>query len=180
MTDRAAFQASYTDWRVIKGRKVVSISFEVPIEHADLAYQVLGGMPNPASEIWCGIARISASTGSAGQPPQVAESVAAGSPDPVEEIRAPSPKRKWDDLPPQTQAAIVGAEPGFWRFALYVHNTTVLDESMAANFIREFCRVDSRAKLATNPEALTLWKVLQHQYRTWRDHPERPTSEEIR
>jgi len=54
----AAFQATYSDWRLIKGRKCVQVVFEVPVEQADQAYQVLGGMPDPSKSVWCAIARM--------------------------------------------------------------------------------------------------------------------------
>src|SRR6185295_12913628 len=54
----AAFQAAYSDFKLIKTRGVVSISFEVPVAQAQQALDVLGGMPVAASEIWCGIARM--------------------------------------------------------------------------------------------------------------------------
>lgn len=56
--DQAAFSASYSDWRVVKGRKVVQIVLEVPLEAANHAYNVLGGMPNPGEEKWFAIARM--------------------------------------------------------------------------------------------------------------------------
>lgn len=59
MTDTpAVFSASFSDWRVIKGRKVVAIVFEVPLEAADHAYNVLGGMPNFGADQWFAIARL--------------------------------------------------------------------------------------------------------------------------
>lgn len=54
----AAFEATYSDWRVIKGRKVVQIVVELPLEKADHAYKVLGGMPNQGAEAWLAIARL--------------------------------------------------------------------------------------------------------------------------
>jgi len=42
----AAFSAVYSDWKLIKTRGVVSISFEVPLEAAGHAYNVLNGMPH--------------------------------------------------------------------------------------------------------------------------------------
>lgn len=58
MTDEAAFQATYSDVKFIKTRQVVQFIFEVPIEDATRAMEMLGGMPNPAAEVWCGIARL--------------------------------------------------------------------------------------------------------------------------
>jgi hypothetical protein len=54
----AAFEGSYSDWRIVKGRKVVQIVIEVPLENADHAYQVLGGMPNNGAEAWLAVARL--------------------------------------------------------------------------------------------------------------------------
>lgn len=58
MSAPAAFQATYSDWKLIRSRKVVQICLEVPIEAAGQAYNALGGMPNPASEVWVGVARL--------------------------------------------------------------------------------------------------------------------------
>ncbi len=54
----AVFEATYADWKLIKTRKVVQIVLEVPVEAADHAYQVLGGMPNHAAEAWLAIAKL--------------------------------------------------------------------------------------------------------------------------
>lgn len=59
MTEKpAAFSASYSDWKVIKTRRVVQLVFEVPLEAADHAYNVLDGMPSFGSEQWFAIARM--------------------------------------------------------------------------------------------------------------------------
>lgn len=59
MTDKpAAFSAVYSDWKLIKTRGVVSISFEVPLEAAGHAYNVLSGMPSFAEETRFAIARL--------------------------------------------------------------------------------------------------------------------------
>ena len=58
MTDTPAFSAAYSNWRVIQGRKVIQLVFEVPLEAADFAYRVLGGMPNNGEEKYFAIARL--------------------------------------------------------------------------------------------------------------------------
>ena len=58
MSNLAAFSATYSDWRVIKGRKVVQIVFEVPLEASGHAYNVLGGMPNFGDDEWFAVARL--------------------------------------------------------------------------------------------------------------------------
>lgn len=57
MTEPAALSATYSDFKLIKTRSVISLSFEVPIEHADIVHQVLG-IPVPGKEIGVGIARL--------------------------------------------------------------------------------------------------------------------------
>ena len=58
MTQAAAFQGNYSDWKLIRTRGVVQVVIEVPIEHSGLAYDVLGGMPQPGDEIQVAVARI--------------------------------------------------------------------------------------------------------------------------
>jgi hypothetical protein len=59
MTEKpAAFSATYSDLRLVKTRKVVQFVFEVPLEAAGHAMNVLGGMPSPMKEEWFAIARL--------------------------------------------------------------------------------------------------------------------------
>ena len=60
MTDKATFSATYSDWKVVKTRCVVQIVFEVPLEAAGHAYNVLNGMPRFGKEEWFAIARLKA------------------------------------------------------------------------------------------------------------------------
>jgi hypothetical protein len=56
MTDAVAILATFSDFQLVRSRKVARLVFEVPIEQAKAALDVLG-MPNPVGETWCGIAR---------------------------------------------------------------------------------------------------------------------------
>jgi hypothetical protein len=58
METPAAFSATYADIKTIKTRQVVQIIFEVPVEAAGHAYNVLGGWPDFESERWFAIARL--------------------------------------------------------------------------------------------------------------------------
>lgn len=59
MTDEpAAIRASFSDFRIIKGRKQAQLILEVPIEEADNALAVLGGIPQPQSDCWVAVARL--------------------------------------------------------------------------------------------------------------------------
>jgi hypothetical protein len=149
----AAFKASYSDWRVIKGRKVVQIVFELPLESSDEAYQVLGGMPIAASEKWFGIARLD-----------------------LTKAAAEKTKRSFDDLPEPQQAGILCNEPGFWKFLRdhypklwfryhhYPGRQRVELSETAAAVVRELCKVNSRAEITSkNVE----WSTLLLSYRVW-------------
>jgi hypothetical protein len=148
-----AFSATYSDWRVIKGRKVVQVVFELPLESSDEAYQVLGGMPIAASEKWFGIARLD-----------------------LTKAAAEKTKRSFNDLPGPQQAGILCNEPAFckflrerdpklwFRYACYPGRQQLEDPDTAAAVVRELCNVNSRAEITSkNVE----WSTLLLSYRVW-------------
>lgn len=57
MTTPAAIQASYADYRRVKGRKVLQLIFEVPLEQAPQVHEVFGE-PLPDGSTWVAVARI--------------------------------------------------------------------------------------------------------------------------
>lgn len=147
----AAFSASYADWRLIKGRKVIQIVMEVPLEKADEAYAVLGGMPNAAEPAWFGIAKLKADA-----------EVAA------EKVARPK-------LPPEKRltqrVAICCADPMFARFIDRVHAPCRTSEEAAA-FVRQYCGVSSRSEIVPGSAASITWDLLHSHFVIWRDHPE--------
>ena len=58
MENPAAFGGEYVEWKVIKTRRAVQIVFEIPLEAADHAYQVMGGMPDNDKSVWFAIAKM--------------------------------------------------------------------------------------------------------------------------
>ena len=58
MEKPAAFTAAYADIKTIKTRQVVQVIFELPVEAAGHAFNVLGGWPDFAGERWFAIARM--------------------------------------------------------------------------------------------------------------------------
>lgn len=139
MTD-AAIKATFADFRIVKGRKVAQLVLEVPIEQADAALDVLGGIPMPDRDRWCAIARL---TGEAARKPDARERYAASD----EATQA------------VTRAGILANDPGFHRWCN-------ADGSPAAiRFIREQCAVKSRADIAANPDALARFLAMESRYR---------------
>jgi hypothetical protein len=147
MSDQpAAIQATFADFRLIKGRKQAQLVLEIPIEEADNALAVLGGIPQPQSDCWVAVARLNG--------------VARQEPKPDKE------KQKWDDLKLSMQAGIRCEEPAFWRYCNDC-GYNVADAETAANAVRELCDVDSRSGLNNNPEAAELWRDLDRSYQAW-------------
>ncbi len=147
-----AFRAVYADWKLVKTRQTVQIIFEVPLHESDAAYEVLGGMPAPAAERWFGIAALKEGHG-----------------EPI--INAPEDKqsKNWRDLQPSAQAGIRCAEPLFWAFLK--EELGMRDEGSADNaayFVRDHCKVNSRAHFNTNPAAKAVWQSLDIQFQAWK------------
>jgi hypothetical protein len=137
----AAFRATYSDWKVIKGRKVVQVVFEVPIETADLAYQVVGGMPHPGTEAWFGIAKL--------DPRQQREEQSASS-----KAQIPTAQPRQSTPAGATYAQRLGiacSQPGFWRFLEEAKlqakpYAKIASEDEAADVVRFICDVKSRTE----------------------------------
>lgn len=150
MNSPAAFRATYSDWKLVKTRGVVQVIFEVPLADSDTAYEILGGMPNHANERWFGIAALRQ-----GQPI----------------VDAPEEKqsKNWRELQPSAQAGIRCAEPLFWAFLR--EELGMRDEGSAdnaASFVRDHCKVNSRAHFNTNPAAKAVWQSLDNQFQAWK------------
>ena len=150
MNTPAAFKATYSDWKLVKTRGVVQVIFEVPLADSDAAYEILGGMPDYANERWFGFAALRN-----GQPI----------------IDAPEEKqsKNWRELQPSAQAGIRCAEPLFWAFLREEMNMTLPGSAdNAAEFVRSYCKVNSRAHFNTNPAAKAVWQSLDNQFQAWK------------
>jgi hypothetical protein len=130
-------QATFADFKLIKGRKCAQLVFEVPLEGADAALTALGGLPRPDAERWFGIVALDLSK-PASEPEKT--------------------RKQWSELPMAQQAAMRCAEPGFWRFIRRK------DAVEAAAFIRARCGINSRSELSTNPDAGAKWLALDTEY----------------
>jgi hypothetical protein len=141
MTDQpAAIQATFADFRLIKGRKQAQLVLEIPIEEADNALAVLGGIPQPQSDCWVAVARLNG--------------VAKPELEPKE-------KQKWEDLRLSMQAGIRCEEKAFQKFMV------AGDSEQCAQRVRAFCKIDSRSGLNDNHEAAQRWHDLDRSYQAW-------------
>ena len=144
MTQATPIKATFSDCRLVKGRKVFQLVFETPIEAADDALAALGGLPRPDMEKWFGIVALDLSK--------------AVSDAPEKPNSAP---RNFADLPAPQQAALRCNDPNFQKFV------QADNAEQAANFIRVKCGVKSRSELATNAAARAKWIELDDAFYRW-------------
>lgn len=160
MSEAAAFAATFTDFRLIKGRKVCQVHLELPIERAEEFVRAFG-IPDPSKETWVGIARLNAepekSVIEPGKPTQ-------------------AQKRRWEDLLPAQQAGIACSDPQFRRWLKEETSWQFLDgqpeDEEAAKAIRIYCGVSSRSELKPGSPSAAKWRQLYDSYTLWRDYPE--------
>jgi len=168
MNNPAAFSATFADWKLIKTRKCVQIVFEVPLEAADAAYQVLGGMPDPSTSVWFGIAKLQQPKG--GDP--TADHGHARTPGldtaPRQETKTGG-ARKWDELPYSQQAALACNDAIFRAFLREgCRYPGAVDAGTAAVAVRLHCGVDSRSELDADPDARGNWQKMYARYGEWK------------
>lgn len=159
-----AFRASYADLKVIKTRQCVQVIFEVPITDFDAAYEVLGGLPNSATERWFGIAAIKSEKEVMPYPQRKLET----RPDQDHRPQPDRAKRDWRDLGPDQQAGIRCAEPIFAAFLKEQRPDDWHEAPDAAECVRLICGVQSRSELATTQKARVIWKQLDDQFQAWK------------
>lgn len=154
----AAFQATYSDMRLVKGRKVVQFVFEVPLEGANTAYEVLGGVPNPAAEVWCAIARLDPNKVGVATPRE------AG-PDhrPAPQADPPASHRL------TTRAVMLSKDPQFHLFLQGLSKLGCVTEEDAAVYIRAKCEVASRSEIKPGTAAATKLDFIESAFICWRD-----------
>ena len=139
----SAIKATFSDFKLVKTRKVAQLVMEVPIEQADAAVKALGGLPTFAEEQWVGIAPLKPETAS-----------------------KPAPKQsdRWEDLTAVKQAAIRCQDEGFQRWIAPGDKEPTA--CLAAKMVRYYCGVDSRSNIKPeNPDALKVWVKIDAEYR---------------
>lgn len=152
MTAPAAFQGTYSDFRLVKGRKVAQIVVEVPIEAADHALEVLGGVPRPDAERHVAVARLSPGSGTAASQGSSAERGQAprSTPEPGESKE----RRRFSELPLPQQVALRCTDKKFQEWLC------VANEDEAAEAVRRECGVASRSAIQWGSDAGTKWADL--------------------
>lgn len=166
------FRACYADWKLIKTRSCIQIVLEIPIEKADEAYQVLGGMPLPGKEFWVAVARLN-SDAVTPPIPQAQEAPKLTGP---RQVSAPHSagafgRRKFETLPYSAQAALRCNEPVYRAFlgeGLELHSNPRSPEDAATVVRRYCCDVASRANILPDTAAGQKWLELEAKFEAWK------------
>ncbi len=145
----AAIKATFSDFRIVKGRKVCQFVFETPLEAADDALRTLGGLPQPMSEKWVGIALL----------------------DMKAAIEAEKPRRKLSELPIAQRAALLCNREAFWRFLDGAGTHSPKNETDAAAAVREICGIKSRSEFSSNVAAACIFERLERSFSNWLMEP---------
>ena len=182
----AVFTACYSDWKLIRTRATVQIVLEIPVERADAAYQVLGGMPVAGKEIWVAIARLSddlpetdTNIGGALEPSTLAaivETRASASPrgepitTPCDPIVSPAfSRRRFSSLPLPQQAAMLCQETAFRIFLAEKYNAEAftIDGSTDTAF-KNLLNINSKRDLNQDNHSGREFMLMRDKYLAWK------------
>lgn len=169
-----AFSASYSDFKLVKTRGCVQIIFEVPVEQSTAVLKILGGMPTPAEEKWFGIAPLDPKfvTGEAPEPSTRAADLVASASASRRGEPVSRPKQAWNDMAPSQQAGVLCSDDMFWKFLREHRQVDVHNSRSAAEYVRDHCRVRSRADIVEGDKSYGYWRNLVDHFRTWQREPE--------
>jgi hypothetical protein len=185
-----AILATFSEVKIIKTRSVMQIVCEIPIDQADEALRILGGIPQPAEERWVGIAlskpERKAITANDAQslldhkltPGEVERLM----PKEREHLENPEfgaaqkeinkrirneadtvakQRRPFETLPLSQQAAIRSTDRAFWEWL------GISGEVQAAEYIRKHCGVGSRAEINTADKSGSRWLEIESQFKAY-------------
>jgi hypothetical protein len=132
----AVIQATFADWRTVKGRKALQLVFEVPLEQQADVLSILGA-PLPDNPVWCAVARLNAEVS---EPPKQK--------DDQRSERAREAYRMKDEM--EKACVRAGMLPKDRRFQKWIG---AVDADDAARRLRLQCDVTSRSEIATDERA---------------------------
>lgn len=161
----AVFKGTYADWKLIKTRGVVQIVLEVPLSSSGQAYDVLGGMPNAAKEIWCAVALLKPEGGD-----QTDSSHGSLDTSPRQETKTGG-ARSWSALHLAQQAGIACNDPIFGAFlkeseGFQIDNVASAED--VASAVKKFCHVETRSSIVRGTPHGDRWNVLYARFVSWK------------
>ena len=82
-------------------------------------------------------------------------------------INIPKRKRDWSELSFSQQAGIRCNDPIFLAFLTELTGAAINTEEQAAQFVRQYCLVESRANLKDS-EPAAMWEKLEREFEAWK------------
>ncbi len=161
------FRATYSDLKLIKTRGVVQFCFEVPLEHSAEAMRVLGGMPTPASEVWCAIARLGIDAPNGKEDDSKTEIQPSAQP-PLPASNEP-PARA--DTRLAQKAGKLCNDPRFWKFC-QEDGCIIHDKDQAAEHVRAVCEVQTRRDIRPGTVAEQRLNLIISAFEAWKLGPQ--------
>lgn len=147
----AAIKGTYSDYRRVKGRKVLQLIVEVPLEQAPQVHKAFGE-PSPDGSTWVAVARLDA-----------------------EKSEQPQPDKKEDKHKLSRQAAMLCGDTQFQNFLKHKHSIAWEQylphgsyDVVAAMCVRTICLVRSRSAFDAEPDAAARWRDLKASFEAWR------------
>lgn len=89
----------------------------------------------------------------------------------VDDDETPKPdgtKALWREIGPVKQAALRCRDPVFWAFLEEEKHFRVRSEEEAADSVRQWCGVASRADIVRSADARTSWYGLDNHFQAWK------------
>jgi hypothetical protein len=173
MTDLKVIEATYTEWKMIKTRKVLQLILEIPLERqGDVLIRL--GPPMPDREKWVAVALLDELV-ARGQDPKaqlkgMLERSLEHEARPKDLDRSLAGKQHYANSSVMEQARdrsiFLANHPKFIAWANGVCKSyNIIDHTDAAIFIRERCGVDSRAEIAIDPDAYREFIKMETEYK---------------
>lgn len=160
MTEQAAIKATYADYRRVKGRKVLQLIFEVPIEKAPDVHDTFGE-PSSEGATWVALALLDNE--------KVQDSELKAQLKASVELEKKKEPREFSTLLLSNQCALKCEEPAFWQFLNERKGQRISSIQDAETSVRRLLGVNSRAALDNhaNIDERNVWLKLYDDYQTW-------------
>lgn len=174
MERNAVIDGSYAELKPVKTRSVVQMIIEVPIERAEslvamFGYPMANGIPVAVALMNTSAPLSAEDAGHPSTPSEPARGGADGSSVP-QGTRSRTP---FGEMSPVQQAGMLCNDGDFAEFVSDLSFTAserlgTREANNPADFVREWCRIESRKQLANDEHAQAAWRGLVERYSQWK------------
>lgn len=170
MTDASALAGTFSDVRLVKGRKVAQLLIEVPIETVSAAIETLGGWPSPGNEQWVAVCRITAEAAKSALHAPPVQPAGGEAPSPPSPPANPKPRQRWEDMKPSIQAGIRHSDAEFREWLFDGGRVVDTTPETAKKWLRRECGdIKSLRDLDQGGAPLAEWQQIDAAFLRWRD-----------